>query len=225
MRGSVFRCPCLHSCDTLRRLQSVTTFGIMMAFCKMCMEIPRGIFSAEDAEERGFSRMRLSSLVDSGRLERLARGVYAEPGVGNIPMVEAAVLAKRGTDFVLSLESALRFHDFTTATPHALWVSIRRGTRRPSVVFPIEVTAVDRETYLEGVEEHDVAGVVVRVYSAAKTVADLFKFRSRVGLELALGALKEGFRRNLFSVDELMRFARVDRVKNVMLPYVEGYFG
>ena len=197
----------------------------MMSFCKMCMEIPRGIFSVEDAEERGFSRMRLSSLVDSGRLERLARGVYAEPGVGNIPMVEAAVLAKRGTDFVLSLESALRFHDFTTATPHALWVSIRRGTRRPSVGFPIEVTAVDRETYLEGVEEHDVAGVGVRVYSAAKTVADLFKFRSRVGLELALGALKEGFRRNLFSVDELMRFARVDRVKNVMLPYVEGYFG
>ena len=189
------------------------------------MEIPSGIFSVEDAEERGFSRTRLSSLVDCGRLERLARGVYAEPGVGNVPMVEAAVLAKRGTNFVLSLESALRFHDFTTAAPHALWVSICRGSRRPSVDFPLEVTAVDRAVYLEGAENHDIAGVAVRVYSAAKTVADLFKFRSRVGLELALGALKEGFRRNLFSVDELMRFARVDRVKKVVLPYVEGYFG
>ena len=189
------------------------------------MELPKGIFTVDEGMSCGLSRTRLSALVREGRLERLARGVYAEAGAGNVSMVEAAVLARRGTDFVLSLESALRVHDFTSATPHALWVAIRRGARRPSVDFPLEVVVVDRAAYEDGVEEREIAGVGVRVYSAAKTVADLFKFRSRVGLDLAIEALKEGFRLNLFSVDELMRFARTDRVKNVVLPYVEGYFG
>lgn len=187
--------------------------------------IPEGLFTTEEAAACGISRTRLGLLVEQGHVERLARGVYARPGIGNVPMIEAAILAKRGTDFVLSLESALRVHDFTSATPHALWISIRRGARRPSVDFPLEIVSVDPMSYEIGIEKRHVAGVMVRVSSPAKTVADLFKFRARVGLDLALEALKDGFRLNLFTVDDLMRCARSNRVKNIVMPYVEGYFG
>ena len=187
--------------------------------------IPRGIYTVDEAARLGVSRMQLSALVKSGELERLSRGVYATAGAGNVAMVEAVVLKKRSVDFVLALESALRVHDFTSATPHALWIAMPRGARTPSVDFPVEVVHVDASAYQKGVEVHEFNGVRVRVYSAARTVADLFKFRGRVGLDLALDALKTGLSRRMFSVDELMRYARLNRVANVIRPYVEGYFG
>ena len=183
------------------------------------------MFSVDEAEKIGVSRSRLSALVRAGELERLARGVYSKPGEADISQFEAVVLAKRGIDFVLSLESALQVHGMTSALPHALWVSLRCGARRPAVDFPIEVVRVSDAAYETGVEEHEIGGEKIRVTSAAKTVADLFKFRGRVGLGLAIEALKAGFREKRFSADELMRCAEADRVKRVILPYVEGYFG
>lgn len=187
--------------------------------------LSKGIYTVEEAERLGVSRMRLVSLVKSGELERLSRGVYATPGAGNVAMVEAVVLKKRSVDFVVALESALRVHDFTAATPHALWIAVPRGARAPAVDFPVEVVHVDTAAYKEGIEERKFAGVCVQVYSAARTVADLFKFRRRLGLDLALDALKTGLSRKMFNVDDLMRYARLDRVANVIRPYLEGYFG
>ena len=186
--------------------------------------IPNGIFTTREAESCGINRMQLLAQVEKGEVERLARGVYARTGGEYASFLEAAILAKRGTRFVLSLESALRFHGLTTAVPHALWVAIPRGARRPAVDFPLEVSIVDRRMFSAGVEIHGICGVDVSVYSAAKTVADLFKFRSRVGLELAIEGMKEGLRCDRFSVDELMRHAEIDRVESVVRPYVEGYF-
>lgn len=187
--------------------------------------IPYGIFTTQEAENSGVSRMQLASLVKAGRLERLARGVYSRPEFGDDPMVEAAILTKRCRDCVIALESALRVHNFTTAVPHSMWVALPRGVRRPSMDFPIEVVLIERGAYSDGIVERCIAGVQVRVYSPAKTVADLFKFRSRTGLDLAIEAMKEGIRLNLFTIDELMRHALIDRVGNVILPYLEGYLG
>lgn len=187
--------------------------------------LPKGIYTTCEAERHGISRMRLAELVKCGKLERLTRGVYATPGAGDVSMVEAIVLKKRSAEFVIALESALRVHGFTSATPHALWIAVPRGSRMPSVDFPIEVVRTDAEGYNKGKEEHVFDGVRIQVYSAARTVADLFKFRRRVGLDLALEALKSGLSLKKFSVDELMRYARMNRVANVIRPYVEGYFG
>lgn len=184
--------------------------------------IPKGLFTTKEAEACGISRTALGALARNGAVERLARGVYAKPGDANAPMLEAAVLAKRGTDFILSLESALQAHNFTSASPNALWISMRRGSRRPNVDFPLEIVAVDPAAYGDGSASLQIAGVRVRVTSPAKTVADLFKFRSRTGLDLALEALKEGFRLKLFTADELLRHAKINRVKNILMPYVEG---
>lgn len=187
--------------------------------------LPKGIYSIGEAENLGYSRMQLSNLVKRGGLERLSHGVYATPGAGNVEMVEAIILKKRAVDFVITLESALRVHDFTSATPHALWIAVPRGARTPAVDFPIEVVRLDPMTYKEGVEEHEFGGVRIPVCSPARTIADLFKFRGRVGLDLALDALKVVLSKKMASVDELMRYARLNRVANIIRPYVEGYFG
>lgn len=171
------------------------------------------------------TRQELSRLVAQGKIERLARGVYAASNADPSPSIEIEVLARKGVDFVVALESALQIQGFPNATPHAVWIAMKRGARRPKVDFPLEIVRVDERSLRNGVEERVVDGVPVRVYSAAKTVADLFKFRNRVGLEIAISALKYGLREKRFSVDELMRASDVDRVRRIVTPYVEGYFG
>lgn len=183
------------------------------------------MFSAKDARARGVTRQELSRLVAQGAAERLARGVYALAEAAHSPFLEVEILSRKGADFVVTLESALLVHGFPNATPHAVWIAMKRGARRPKVDFPLEVVRVDERGLRHGVEERVLDGVPVRVYSAAKTVADLFKFRNRVGLEIAIGALKDGLREKRFSVDELMKAADADRVHRIVTPYVEGYFG
>ena len=183
-----------------------------------------GVVSAQEIREAGVTRFRLARLVAEGAVERLARGVYLTEQDVDFAHLELEVLARKGADFVVTLESALQMHGFSDATPHAVWIAMKRGSRRPAVDFPLEVVRVHEDALRFGVEERHFDGMRVSVYSAAKTVADLFKFRARVGLDVALGALKEGLRRRLFPVDELMRAADVDRVRALVLPYVEAYF-
>ena len=183
------------------------------------------MFSVQDALASGLTRQDLSRLVAQGSVERLARGIYALANAAQSPFLEVEILARKGVDFVVALESALQLHGFPDATPHAVWIAMKRGARRPKVDFPLEIVRVDERSLRHGVEERVLDGIPVRVYSAAKTVADLFKFRNRVGLEIALGALKDGLREKRFSVDELMRAADVDHVRRIVMPYVEGYFG
>lgn len=188
-------------------------------------KIPKGIFNVREAAACGLPRWRLSQMVDSGELNRVARGVYVRSGVEESAFPEIAILTACGTEYVVALESALRFWNFTSATPHALWIALKRGARRPRVDFPLEIVRVDQQVFAAEAVWQDFGGVRARVYSAAKTVADAFKFRSKVGLDLAIRALKEGFQRKLYTVDELCRCATVDRVSRVMMPYIEGCVG
>lgn len=182
------------------------------------------IFTVKDAESNGISRQRLSLLVKEGRLERIERGIYAPVGDSLSGSMEIAILARRGTEFVLTLESALRVHNLTTATPHAVWIAMKRGARSPHVAFPLEIVRVNDQAFRYGAEEHIIDGVKVLVYSAAKTVADLFKFRNRVGLDIAIAALKEGLSDKRFTVDEFMKCASVNKVSRIVIPYIEGFF-
>ena len=183
------------------------------------------MFTAKEAADCGLPRWRLAQMVDTGELERVSRGVYMKSGANGSTMPEVEVLVARGTDFVVALESALRIHEFSTATPHELWIAMRRGARTPKVDFPLKIVRVDDRSFDMGAEWRNVQGVRARVYSPAKTVADLFKFRNKIGMERALEALKDGLRRRLFTVDELLKCAKVDRVFRIIVPYIEGYFG
>jgi predicted transcriptional regulator of viral defense system len=124
---------------------------------------------------------------------------------------------------VICLLSALRFHDLTTQDPFDVWVAIENKARRPEPeALSLRVVYMSGEAFTEGVETHEVEGVTVRVYSAPKTVADCFKYRNRVGLDVAIEALKDYRRSTGFNADALWHFAKVCRVATVMRPYLEA---
>jgi len=171
----------------------------------------------------GLSRTEISRRVRAGSLLRIARGLYALPDHQSGEHGALLEVAKRAPRVVFCLLTALRFHELTTQAPHEVWIAIGNKDHPPRLDYPrlrtIRFSPASLET---GVETRRVDGVPIRVTSVAKTVADCFKFRSRVGLEVALEALREVRRTRRASVDEIWRCARVDRVVNVIRPYLEA---
>lgn len=126
----------------------------------------------------------------------------------------------------MCLISALSFHQVGTQLPAEVWIALDRSTRRPSLSYPrLRVFRFSGQSFTAGIETHRIEGETVRVYNAAKTIADAFKFRNKVGLEVALEALREGWGARRFTMDEIGRMARVCRVERVMEPYLEALVG
>ncbi len=183
---------------------------------------PRGV-TAREVTQAGIHRQFLTRLVREGALERVARGVYRLPGQSvtehhGLVLAEAAV--PKG---VICLLSALSFHNLGTQLPSEVWLAIPHRARRPALSYPpLRIVRFSGAAFTEGVETHEVEGQELRVYGPAKTVADCFKYRNKVGLEVALEALRDGWRERRFTVDELDRYAEICRVSSVMRPYVES---
>jgi predicted transcriptional regulator of viral defense system len=134
-----------------------------------------------------------------------------------------AEVAKRVPEAVLCLLSALAFHELTTQSPAAVWIALGKGARKPAILSPsLRVVRLTEPSFSEGVEKHTVEGVPVRVYSAAKTVADCFKFRNKIGLDIAIEALKDCLRQKKANVNDIYRYAKICRVSNVIRPYMES---
>lgn len=158
-----------------------------------------------------------------GILERTGRGLYALPDAGAAEYHSLAEAAKRVPDAVACLLSALAFHDLTTQSPHEVWIAIDMKARKPANGYPpLRVVRFTGAALIEGVEEHDVEGVPVKVYSPAKTVADCFKYRNKIGKDVALEALRDSWRKGKATMDDLWKYAKVCRVANVMRPYLES---
>ena len=171
----------------------------------------------------GMTRSEISRRVAAGELIRLARGLYALPNYQSGEHRALVEVAKRAPKVVFCLLTALRFHDLTTQIPHEVWIAIGNKDHPPRMAYPPLRTLRFAPAALEaGVRTHRVDGAPIRVTSVAKTVADCFKFRNKVGLDVALEALREARRGRRATVDELWQCARVDRVVNVMRPYLEA---
>jgi predicted transcriptional regulator of viral defense system len=183
----------------------------------------RGVIAAADASRAGFHSQQLTRLVEAGALERVGSGQYrlAERSVTEH---HGLVLATRAAPrCVICLLSALAYHGIGTQLPSKVWIAIERGTRGPSTRhLPFQVVRASGAAFRQGIERHQIEGETVRVYSVAKTVADLFKHRNKVGLDVALEALREAWRERKFTMDALDRAARACRVERVMKPYVEA---
>jgi predicted transcriptional regulator of viral defense system len=182
-----------------------------------------GIVRPRDVEAAGIPREYLLRLYRQGKLERSGRGMYTLP---NYPVTEHhsyAEVAKRVPGAVLCLLSALAFHEMTSQNPTAVWIALGEGARTPVLASPsLRVVRLSGLSLTEGIESRRVEGVSIRVYSAAKTVADCFKFRNRIGLDVAIEALKECLRRKKGSVKDIYNFAKICRVSNVIRPYMEA---
>ena len=182
-----------------------------------------GTVRTTEATRRGIPTRVLYRLRDAGKVEQHSRGVYRLASLSPASAPDLMVVAARFPKAVLCLISALAFHELTEEVPHEVHIALPRGAEQPRLDHPpLQVVRMSPTCLRAGVETHTIDGLALRVYSPAKTVADCFKFRNRVGLETALAALKALRRRRGFDVEQLLRFARVCRVEKVMRPYVEA---
>jgi predicted transcriptional regulator of viral defense system len=182
-----------------------------------------GAVRSRDLEARGIPRVYLTRLVRRGRLERVGRGLYRLSDAHATEHRSLAEAAKRVPHGVVCLLSALRFHGLTTQIPFQVWMAIHHKAWAPRADGPpLRVIRMSGAALESGVETHRIDGVEVRVFSPAKTVADCFKFRSKVGLDVALEALRDYRRAHPAGMGELWRYARTDRVSRVIRPYLEA---
>jgi predicted transcriptional regulator of viral defense system len=172
---------------------------------------------SRDFVAAGIPRTHLSRMVAAGRLVRLARGLYAAPGYQPGEHASLIEVARRAPKAVFCLLTALRLHELTTQAPFEIWIAIGNKEHPPRLDYPkLRVVRFSGPALTEGVQVRRIDGTNV-----AKTVADCFKFRNKIGLDVALEALREALRVKKATVDELWRYARIDRVANVMRPYLE----
>ncbi|HJX17527.1 MAG TPA: type IV toxin-antitoxin system AbiEi family antitoxin domain-containing protein [Acidiferrobacterales bacterium] len=171
----------------------------------------------------GIPRSQLSRMVAAGQLKRVGRGLYAMPSYQSGEHGALAAVAKRAPGVLFCLLTALRFHELTTQSPFEVWIAIGNKEHPPRLDYPpLRTVRFSDSALTAGVEIHQVDGVKVRVTSVAKTVVDCFKFRNKIGLDVALEALREARRAKKASADELWRYAKINRVANVMRPYLEA---
>jgi predicted transcriptional regulator of viral defense system len=181
------------------------------------------VLRAADVREHGWSPQLLLRLHQAGKLQRLARGLYGLPDADITEHQTLIEVCQRVPKAVLCLLTALQFHEIGTQLPHEVWVALPEATQTPALVYPaLRITRLRGAAYSEGIQTVTRYGAPIRVYSAAKTVTDCFKFRNKVGLDVALEALKDAWRSRKVTMADLSHFARINRVERVMQPYLEA---
>ncbi len=182
-----------------------------------------GVLRPRDLKSVGVPRVYLRQLVERGDLLKTGRGLYVAAGTTlteHHSLAEAAKLAPKG---VICLLSALRFHGLTTENPPTVWIAMPRGARPPKSGAPaLRTVWFSGQMMTAGIERHVIQGVNVPVYSVAKTVADCFRFRNRIGVNIAVEALRDAWRNKKVTADELWHHAKICRVLNVMRPYFDS---
>jgi predicted transcriptional regulator of viral defense system len=185
--------------------------------------LPAGVLRPRDLDPYGIPRVYLNRLCERGYLQRVGRGRYLLPDADVSEHHTLAEACKRVPHSVVCLLSALRFHGLTTQSPTEVWLAIGSRAWRPQVDYPaLRFVRFSERTLQAGVEEHTIEGVSVRVFSPAKTVADCFKCRNKIGLDAALEALCDCYRQRACTSDELWHHATICRVATVMRPYMEA---
>lgn len=182
-----------------------------------------GTLRTREAAERGVHYSTLYGMRDAGRLEQLSRGVYRLSELQGPSKYDVVAVAQRVPGAVLCLVSALDFHEIGTQIPSGVNIAIGPKDRSPRLDYPpIRVYRMSGDALTAGVEEHSIDGTTVRVFNLPKTVADCFKFRNKIGLDVALEALRETVRTRRATRDAIMEYAEIDRVSRVVRPYLEA---
>lgn len=183
----------------------------------------RGVLRPRDLETVGISGVYLNKLYAEGLLDRPSRGLYTLAGDEPSEHRTIAEVSKRVPHGIVCLLSALGFHELTTQAPFEVWLAIDGKARQPQLDYPpIRIVRFSGQALSYGVEKHAIDGVEVRIYSPAKTVADCFKYRNKIGLNVAIEALRDCLQRKRATVDEIWEAAKVCRMSNVMRPYLEA---
>lgn len=183
----------------------------------------RKVLRARDVAEQGLPTIALTRLVQAGKLERVARGLYGLPGAATSEHRSLAEVAVRVPKGVVCLLSALRFHEIGTQAPFEVWLAIPNRVAAPRIAQPaIRVVRMSDAALSEGFQRKRIDGIQVPVFNPARTVVDCFRFRNKIGLDVALEALRDGWSQRKFTLDALWHHATRQRVANVMRPYIEA---
>lgn len=182
-----------------------------------------GMIRVRDAVKEGIHPETLRRLCKKGLLVKMARGIYIPADSEISQNVGLAQISKRVPNGVICLLSALQFHDIGSQSPFEVWVAIDQKAAAPRIDYPpIRIVRFSGKALSDGIEIHQIEGVEVEIYNKAKTIADCFKFRNKIGLDVALEALKDSRQRKLCTNDEIWKYAKLCRVSNVMKPYLEA---
>lgn len=203
----------------------MTKQGRQVTQTERILEIARrvGVLRPRDLDVYGIPRVHLRRLLDRGLLQRVGRGLYVLPEADATEHHTLAEACKRVPRGVVCLLSALRFHGLTTQAPHEVWLAIEGKAWQPRVDHPpLRFARFSGRAFEAGIEEHCIEGVDVRVYDPAKSVADCFKYRNKIGLDVALEALRECRRLRKCTNDQIWHYAQICRVANVIKPYLEA---
>lgn len=183
----------------------------------------RGMLRMSEALQAGINRKTLYSMRDEGVIEQLSRGVYRLASLPGLEAPDLVTVAARIPNGVVCLLSALAFHDLTTHIPHAVDVAVARGVTKPRVDYPpVRIYWFSPEAFEAGIETPRIDGRKVRVYSAEKSIADAFKYRNKIGLDVALEGLRNWLGRRGSKLELLAAHARILRVEKVMRHYLEA---
>ena len=181
------------------------------------------LLSAADVRAHGWSPQLLIKLEQSGKLQRVTRGLYCLPDSTMTEHQSLIEVCRRVPKAVVCLLSALQFHEIGTQLPFEVWIALPEATQTPALDNPaLRIARLRGEAYSEGIETLVERGSTIRVYGVAKTITDCFKFRHKVGLDVALEALKDSWRQRKLDMDQVTHFARINRVEKVMQPYLEA---
>jgi predicted transcriptional regulator of viral defense system len=183
----------------------------------------KGMLRPRDLDSIGVPQVILTRLTARGLLEKVDRGIYRLPESQNSENESLLAIATKVPQAVLCLLTALQFHELTTQLPRRVWIAMPRGSHTPKIAYPpVKMVQFGRDAYSEGIEVFVRDQVKLRVYCVAKTLADCFKHRNKIGLGIALEALKDARAQKKASADDIWRYAKICRVTNVMRPYLEA---
>ena len=182
-----------------------------------------GVMRSSQVFEQGIQPRTLYQMRDAGLLIQDGRGLYRLAGEQVWSDPDLAVVSLRIPKGVICLVSALYFHQITTQIPHEVHVALPKDSEKPRIEYPpVRFFWISPKPFRAGIETYEKDHVTIKVYGVAKTIADCFKFRNRLGMDIALEALREGLRQKKCTPTEIQTFARVNRVERIMLPYLEA---
>jgi predicted transcriptional regulator of viral defense system len=181
------------------------------------------VIRSRDFVKAGYSRIALTRAMKVGWIKRIAPGLYSLPEFRQSEHGDLALVASKSPEIVICLLSALRFHELTTQSPFEVWVAIENKAYPPRLEYPkLKVFRFASASLEQGIEVHVIDGVPVRITSIEKTIADCFKFRNKVGIAVAMEALREAHASKRLNQNEVWKYAKIDHVANIMLPYLEA---
>lgn len=212
-----------HIVITSKQVESIRLMGKMLNGPEEIFRSCGGRMRMSEAIKHGISRYSLYALKDKGVIEQISRGVYRLVELPPLSNPDLATVGLRFPNAVVCLVSALAYHELTTQIPHSISVAVPRLSRQPFLDYPpLSVHRFSSQAFGTGIEEHLIDGVSIRIYNPEKTLADCFKFRNKIGMDVVLEALKLYKARKQFDLGALLKYAKACRVEKVMQPYLEA---